>query len=194
MSNDGKYRSVGNLLSVAKVLYDQSFFELVKENASLKLQIFWKDYNLAKLKEAMQLANSINTMCPCVACGMAGRNDYSEQSTGMACTFKPWFENHLASLGMTIQWSTFKNENRQHICLNGSENYSYGACTWDDDSHFSHFSSKDDWVWFTYGSKLWKAESVNDPELQKLKSLFLILSKDIDDSEEDDSEEDSSAH
>ena len=30
----------------------------------------------------------------------------------------------------------------------------------------------EDWDCFTYGAKLWKAKSVDDPEIQKLKLLF----------------------
>jgi len=34
-----------------------------------------------------------------------------------------------------------------------------------------------------YGAKLWKAQSVSDPELQKLKKLFEILDPATDDSD-----------
>ncbi len=44
----------------------------------------------------------------------------------------------------------------------------------DDGAHFTNLGS-DDWVAWTYGSKLWKATSVRDPELAKLERLFHTL-------------------
>jgi hypothetical protein len=44
----------------------------------------------------------------------------------------------------------------------------------DDGQHFTNLGS-DDWVYWTYGSKLWKATSVRDPELTKLERLFHTL-------------------
>lgn len=170
-------------MSVADVLYDKRFIEILQENASLKLQLFWKDYHLGNLKAAMKEANATYSHCKCLSCAVTGRlyeDDISNET--MACTFKPWFEGQLESLGMVVQWSKMKNENRMHICLNGSDQYCPFASVWDDDCHFSHFSGRGDWFWFTYGSKLWNAQSVNDTELLKLKSLFEIL---LHDPEED---------
>lgn len=166
---------VSNLLTVAKVLYDRDYALVIEENRSLKLQLFWKDFNLKRLKKAMAFANTDGTgpHCTCSACCRSGRVESDEEhAEGFQCTFKPWFEGLLESMGMTTMWSTHLNENHNHICLGDNQ---AAASVWDDDSHFAHFSSRDDWFWFTYGSKLWNAKSVDDPELQKLKRLFDVL-------------------
>jgi len=155
------------------------FSDILIENQTLKIKLFWKDYNLNKLKEAMRFANidGIGPKCACLACAVTGRkDDEANDSDPWVCTFKPWFEEQLKSLQMTVQWSTHEKRNDIHNCLNGNTDTWCGfASVFEDDSHFAHFSSRDDWKWFTYGSKLWNATSVEDPELAKLKSLFEIL-------------------
>ena len=49
-----------------------------------------------------------------------------------------------------------------------------GNSVLDDGQHFSNLASQD-WFCWTYGSKLWKATSVGDPELAKLESLLHYL-------------------
>ena len=39
------------------------------------------------------------------------------------------------------------------------------------DAHFHHLACDYGWVW-TYGARLWKCQSADDPELAKLKALF----------------------
>lgn len=46
----------------------------------------------------------------------------------------------------------------------------------DVDAHFHHIT-RDDWYMWTYGAKLRKAKTVNDPELHKLQILFHSLSE-----------------
>jgi len=118
--------------------------------------------------------------------GVTGRkDDYDKDkpqtSDPYVCTFKPWFEEQLKSLQMTVQWSGHENRNFYHDCLNGDLNSEcfFASVSDDDDSHFGHLSSRDDWHWFTYGSKLWKATSVEDAELKKLEALFGILYTDL---------------
>ena len=171
---------VTNLLSVSHVLYDHALAKLRKENASLRLKLFWKDYNLKELIEAMVFANNATgPKCVCTACVSSGRiPDYMTSDQYAPCTFKQWFESHLASLGMETKMSLFQGENKNHICLHGKDVRAKEAgVVFDDDTHFSHYSFRDNWTRFTYGSKLWAASNVNDPELLKLKSLFGILRK-----------------
>lgn len=165
---------VSNLMSVAKVLYDKSFLEVVKENASLKLELFWRDHHIRKLKKAMWKANFIYCQCNCLSCAVSGRIWEDQTPTDMQCKFKPWFEGQLESLGMIVQRSTFKDDKWVHTNLSGSIEY-IGEAEYDDNCHFFCCSESTDWFCFTYGSKLWRAKSVNDMELLKLKSLFDIL-------------------
>jgi len=181
MNGDNSALPVTNLLSISHILYDHALAKMRDECVSLKLQLFWKDYNLRKLKEAMAFANEeTGPKCTCRTCRVAGR--FAEDidiNTDAQCTFKVWFESHMKSLDIQTQRSLFQNEKRSHICLNGwnSDNYTGDEIevVFDDDSHFSHLFSGDNLYWVTYGSKLWKASNINDKELQKLKSLFEIL-------------------
>ena len=175
---------MANDLGNNTTVFDEKYInDILIENQSLKLKLFWKDYNLNNLKKAMCFANidGIGPKCACLACAVTVRKDDedtdNEQSSDpWVCTFKPWFEEQLKSLQMTVQWSTHEKRNYIHNCLNGNNDTWCGfASIFEDDSHFAHFSSRDDWKWFTYGSKLWNATSVEDPELAKLKSLFKIL-------------------
>ena len=162
---------------------------LMQENAALKLQLFWKDYNLAELKSAMRFANEeAGPHCKCLACGVSGRNSETDTSYDSTCTFKPWFENHLTALGIQASFTTSRNDDeyecRAHACIDGCGENATGLF-FGDDLHLCHFSSRDDWFVFTYGAKLWKAKSVDDPELQKLKSLFAILHQESPDEDND---------
>ena len=193
---------MSNALNENQMICDKSYFNTIHyenqnlklENQNLKLKLFWKDYNLNNLKQAMCFANSMSgtgPQCVCFSCGITGRkeNDDDEDEPIIDsddCTFKPWFEQQLKSLQMTVQISLQENRNDTHICLSGNTDFrSCNASVYDDDSHFAHFSSKHDWNWFTYGSKIWEATSVEDPELEKLKNLFTLLNKDAYEEEED---------
>ena len=158
----------------------------MQENAALKLQLFWKDHNLEKLKNAMVFANlDSGPHCKCLACSVTGRNPASFLPPKRGCTFKPWFENHLMTLEMQTARVEHDENSKPHICINGNLDDNPMHSVIDHDSHICHFSGRDDWFWFTYGAKLWKAKSVNDPELQKLKSLFTILYRESSTTDED---------
>jgi hypothetical protein len=48
---------VDKLALVSKVLLDQRFLELKQENEQLKLQLFWKEYNMFRLVKLISMAN-----------------------------------------------------------------------------------------------------------------------------------------
>lgn len=85
------------------------------------------------------------------------------------CTFKPWFEQVLDHHEMSIG----RGLPDVPIWVEGSVVDS-GNDVLDDGHHFSNLASQD-WFCWTYGSKLWKATSVGDPELAKLKSVLRYL-------------------
>jgi len=174
MASDSSLLPVTNLMSVSRVLYDKAMVALMQENAALKLQLFWKDHNVEKLKDAMIIANEgTGPHCKCIACVISGRKSETDTSYDSICTFKPWFENHLSALGIQTATAVYDGTFETHMSGNGIEN-DPEHIVFDHDSHLCHIS-RDDWFMFTYGAKLWKAKSVDDPELQKLKSLFAIL-------------------
>ena len=162
---------------VCKLLLDQRVIELKNENEHLKLQLFWKTYNPTHLKELM--AAGLGPKCGCMACCVIGRKPDNEEEVAnhnpWACTFKPWFEQKITKCGMTIGYGT-------DGVTDGSLVDDYNSL-YDVDCHFNSLA-RQDWVCWSYGSKLWKATSVNDPELKKLAALFKVLDLDDNDSNE----------
>ena len=51
----------------------------------------------------------------------------------------------------------------------------FESCGLEKNSHNAHLVCRNDYFITDYGTKLWKAKSVDDPELRKLKSLFDAL-------------------
>jgi len=179
-SRDPIITAACKLRTVSEIFCDHALNQALKENKYLKLCLFWKDHNLEKLKKAMQYANSeTGPRCSCLTCSISGRTPEGSARAydSDVCYFKQWFESLLMQLGLSVQQSEMNNEQRAHICLTGDDRECPYASIYDDDAHFAHVSGRHDWFWFTYGSKVWKAKSTSDPELQKLKSLFQILNK-----------------
>ena len=146
-----------------------NLLELQRENEALKLKLFWKEHNPEELNNAMALANwgKDGPGCSCLACAISGRYliDDGEVAERKPCTFKPWFDQVLREHDMSIGYCPVEwldgivfNSNAQDL----------------NDQHFSFFF-RQDWAFWTYGSKLWKATSVGDPELAKLERLLHYL-------------------
>jgi hypothetical protein len=161
---------VERLALVSKILFDVRLLELKRENEALKLKLFWKDHNDKKLNAAMTTANNSHggPACSCSACAVS-RRYLGESSETKPCTFKPWFEQVLEENGMSIArglpdvpiWVKGSVVDSPHDVL-------------DDGHHFSNLESQN-WFFWKYGSKLWKATSALDPELMKLERLFQTL-------------------
>jgi hypothetical protein len=146
---------------------------LKRENEALKLKLFWKEHNYEIMNEAIRSANYVEGgyWCCCLACAVSGRHEkgYGETDKNKPCTFKPWFEQVLDHHEMSIG----RGLPDVPIWVEGSVVDS-GNDVLDDGQHFSNLASQD-WCCWTYGSKLWKATSVGDPELVKLKNVFRYL-------------------
>ena len=131
------------------------------ENEALKLKLFWKEHGPGELNAAMSLANQVEAGpgCSCLACAVSGRHEseYGEIAENKPCTFKSWFEQMLRGHDMSI--GSVVNSGNDVL----------------DDGHHFRNSARQDWFCWTYGSKLWKATSVGDPELAKLERLFKTL-------------------
>ncbi len=149
--------------------------ELKEENETLRLRLFWKEYGQTELSAAMRLANFIEggPQCSCLACAVSGRHKSECGGTdeNKPCTFKSWFEQMIRDHNMSIGYGIPD----EPIWVTG------GVCgsrnkVLDDDKHFT-ILGREDWSHWTYGSRLWKATSVLDPELAKLESLFKTLDK-----------------
>ena len=141
------------------------------ENEALKLKLFWKEHNPGKLRKAMSLANYVQggPECSCLTCVVSGRVDrrFVEVDKEKSCTFKPWFEQVLREHDMSVGHDVDVPKVDGSVCGSGND-------VFDDGQHFTNFA-REDWKCWTYGSKLWKATSVGDPELAKLKNVLRYL-------------------
>jgi hypothetical protein len=167
--------SVDRLAVVCKVLLDSRVLELRRENEALKLRLFWKEHGPEQLKAAMRMANGAagGPGCGCLGCKVSGRGELEFSNVagkqGEGCAFKAWFEQTLIELDMDVAVSLPAAAVWVHVKEVDSRNDLL-----DDGVHFTNLGA-DDWVAWTYGSRLWKAASVSDPELGKLQRLFLTL-------------------
>lgn len=168
-------RSLDRLALVSKLILDERVVALRKENELLQLQLFWKDHSKSKLKKLMKKANRSGgnaPLCNCNSCTFAGRSVQTGQAS--ECSFKPWFEKLLAACKLThvTGVSIGMEPVGTHMSCD------CGNLVFDADAHFHHITEADWWMWM-YGAKLWKARSVNDPELGKLMMLFKALEAEI---------------
>ncbi len=148
---------------------------LLAEKSALELKMFWKEHNKTQLRAAMQWGNQNEVdgpNCSCLACTVSGRKDEEKRTSKRAgcCTFKPYFEALLAEYGLTVGYV----ESSSVACNDETE--PDGNMVYDNDVHLVYVG-REDWVMFTYGAKLWRASSCQDPELQKLVRLFEVLQR-----------------
>ena len=146
--------------------------EVQRENEALKLKLFWREHSYEIMENAMRWANAseIGPKCSCSACKVSGRYVFTETEP---CIFKPWFEQVIRKLDMSIGRG-FQKKPLWNVWFGGSVFDSRRAQVVDDGYHFS-MGHQPDWCRWTYGSKLWKATSVGDPELAKLDRLLNYL-------------------
>lgn len=172
MASDNK---LALLAMTSKIMYDIEIIELHKEIEDLKLQLFWKDYCIEKLKKTLIDANKYHPDSPycdcynCIACKRAYIHSSAENPK--ICLFKEWFENVLNIYDLNFI-KGYPNNNPEEIIH--MSNNSIGSFVLDVDTHLINMGQLN-WFSVTYGSKLFKATTINNPELQKLKKLFMYL-------------------
>ena len=169
--------AVDRLALVSKVLLDQRFLELKRENEDLKLRLFWVDHSINALKKFMCWANNraSGPRCRCSSCLRAKRSrpsildGYDDEAEEGACKFGPWFEEILQQHGLSFAVS---DGDACACCEIDREFYPKP----DVKVHFLLIASKHvpatAWANWVYGAKVWKAETTQDAELLKLKALF----------------------
>ena len=147
---------LSRLATLSHVLYDREVLELRHENErlnkenealhqdnqELKLKLFWKDYNVLALNNAMHRHDMI----------------YPDLVPGNYI-WNVWIEPILQMCGLKVESIADSPP------LRGSE-------LSDVDTHLVWVPR---YIFVAYGTKLWKAKSVDDPELKKLKALFEAL-------------------
>jgi len=170
--------NIDKLSLVTKVLMDRRFLEMKEENEALKLKEFWHKHKVKRLKYAMEAGNLITgPKCKCISCfneGFAGEIEI-EDVQQRVCGFKPWFVKKVIDCGLTIGAHTGELNRAAHMSCTSGPVYTcdYHILSFDYDNSRS-------WSSTTYGTKLWKAKSVSDPELQKLVALFEAIYDEVD--------------
>lgn len=172
---------VDRLALVSKILLDQRFLELKRENERLTLSLFWVDHSINTLKKLTFRANNRagGPRCRCRCCTRAKRrwrtelDGYDDEGVDEACKFGPWFEKTVQEHGLSFA-SSGKDDNH-FPCDIDREWYPMP----DASVHFLLFPSEREpatsWCTWVYGAKLWKAQTTQDPGLLKLSALFKTL-------------------
>ena len=149
--------------------------DLEKQITELKLKIFWKEHCTGQLKLVMENANQNGPDCACLVCAVSGRKDEEKDAEPFpsVCAFKPNFEALLTECGLTIGYC-----DGVPVCEHESEPRRIRATSSMISTRIFVHVGRDDWFGFVYGAKLWRATTSDDPELQKLVSLFERLQPD----------------
>ena len=172
---------VDRLTLVSKILLDQRFLELKRENERLTLSLFWVDHSINTLKKLTFRANNRagGPRCRCRGCTRAKRRwrtelaGYDDEGDDEACKFGPWFEKTVQEHGLSFASSG--QDDNLFPCDSDREWYPMP----DANVHFLLFPSQREaatsWCTWVYGAKLWKAQTTQDPGLLKLTALFQTL-------------------
>ena len=158
----------------------ETLSELIRQeedNNIKEMKLFWENHNVETLSELIRQANPVHVKCKCCGCIVSGRwIEDSGSENPWTCLFAAWLETQILNCGMLIERGSMQNK-----CIMGHD---CNPTKWviDSDVHFirkadAHMPSQEGtkWRYFTYGSKIFNATSVNDPEIRKLKKLFEIL-------------------
>jgi hypothetical protein len=165
---------VHKLAPVSKLLLDKEVIHLRQENEALRLPLFWKEHNRSQLRDRMREANQAREgpRGTCLSCAVSERKEDEEETLrwGAACKLKPWFEELLTGLTTLTGVHLGQEPIRSHMSIPD------GNFVYDVDAHFHHLT-RHDWFTWTYGARLWKARSADDPELAKLHALCVLLDR-----------------
>ena len=170
--------AVDRLALVSKILLDQRFLELKRENERLTLSLFWVDHSINTLKKLMYRANKLagGPRCRCRYCAKAQRywpmyshgndDDYEE------CKFGPWFEKIVQEHGLSFA-SSGKDSHFPRDMDRESNPMTPASV------HFLLVPTEQapvtSWYKWVYGAKLCQAQTTQDPALLKLTALFQTL-------------------
>lgn len=148
---------------------------LREENRQLKLRAFWADFNLSELCEVV-MAQRKRPACLCHNCGMTARRAPARPPPpskpaaqappcgNWECSYFPWIINLVREGGMTVSEAPCSDKLiHPHSC-----GLAFVSAQ---DVHFAFSPNLK--LGLTMGAKLWKAQSTDDPELEKLAKLFV---------------------
>ena len=170
-------RSLDRLATVSRVFMDARLLTLRRQNEELRLELFWTVHNVQKLKIAMKEANASGSaravQCNCWKCSLNGMVDGNNAQNivdrNKTCKLIPWLEAKMTECDLI-----YDSMPGPHAHVDHMSDSSGRVC--DVDCHFVEQSFMRGFMCnFTYGSKLWKARSVDNPELKKLEKFFQLI-------------------
>ena len=158
--------ALDRLACVSRLLMDQRVIDLRRENERLKMCLFWRDHGTMQLRECLMYANLFAPGAPgcrCISCCInKGTYDVDMDNP---CKFYYWIKDMMERHGMTVEIQ------KEAMAVVSSHPSSPGyVCDQD-----CHFVVRTDWferAYFTYGARIWRAETVSDVNLQKLARFF----------------------
>ncbi len=150
---------MSRLALVSKVLSDRELFQLRRVNEeqrqeidALKLELFWREFDIRKLRQII---------------GLARRHARTRYHITDENDWTSYIEPFLKEFGLEVQITDEVNPGDGSMqrapfceyCMPRSELDVHFTC-----DRVYHITF--------YGAKLWKAKSVDDPEVLKLKALY----------------------
>jgi len=178
-----------SLLALAsKALYERELLALRSENESLQLKLFWKDYCVEKLSDAMKKGNSFpvgSPYCQCESCVFLHRSvrprrrplHHNEEEDDRpvvydeTCSFGPWFASIASErFGLVV----YNYDDALAAPTHSEHDANPSSEVVDVDCHLVTYDLAK-WTHFTYGRRLWGARRRDSPELAKLVALVSYL-------------------
>ncbi len=181
--------SIDKLALTSRLLYDQRVLEQRKEIEMLKVKLFFRDYTLDIMLEAIQRLNKENIRCKCSGCRRAGRiSIFDTEDKEAVCTFGPWFDNVLHERGLIVlrkdEWEEEDCDGLYADEYNKISDEFTGAFPFsDNDCHLVEkpnlFVHGDPdvgcdvrWGDICIGERLWNVESINNPWIRQFERVF----------------------
>jgi hypothetical protein len=139
--------------------------DLKEENRQLRLAAFWDKFNAASLLRAIMIDQG-HPQCKCDICSLTGRlNGGRLEQAPKECTYRAWIRKKVSDAGMTLS----EKQCTDKTLHTPSSGFIYVS---EEDAHFA--ASHETRLGITFAAKLWKAQSVEDPELEKLVGMFAM--------------------
>jgi hypothetical protein len=141
--------------------------DLKEENRQFRLKEFWRDFNISELREVVMAQNK-RPICFCDDCANNCRiKSWLKKPKGDVacdkCVYHRWMFSTISECGMLVS----DGHCVEKLLHTPSCGFQYVSS---EDVHFVY--SPDTKLGFTYGARLWKAQSTDDPELEKLAKFF----------------------
>ena len=126
------------LALVSKVFMDKRFLELRRENECLKLELFWKTYNVDMLRKELYETHTVCNLffCNCVSCVTNGRmleldEGEAEHFAGLPrcteCEYKEWFLDFIEEMHMDTRYEDDNDaDDSEYFVIYGLKNWSLG--------------------------------------------------------------------